>query len=74
VVRGRRKGLGPFGFRVTGEIDSSARVDDVDGEGVGFLSWRVEDVLRGIREAWIVPLTKESADEVVILFLYEMQR
>lgn len=40
-------------MRGTGDIDSSRG-----------LSWRVEEVLRGIRDAWIVPF--ESVSDVVI--------
>jgi hypothetical protein len=52
----------PRGFRCTGDIVSSFRNCVFD-----FLSWRVDDVLRGILEADIVPFVRDAVDAVVMV-------
>jgi hypothetical protein len=53
-------------FRLTGEIVSSFLGE---GGGFGFLSWIVEELLRGILEGCIVPFVRGSDETVVVVMM-----
>jgi hypothetical protein len=53
-------------FRLTGEIVSSFLGE---GGGFGFLSWIVEELLRGILDGCIVPFVRGSEETVVVVMM-----
>jgi hypothetical protein len=55
---------------VTGEIVSSFLVD---GGEFCFLSWIVDELLRGILEGCIVPLVRGSEETVVVVMMMTMR-